>query len=121
MEDIIEPLFKYILDYNIDEEEFIYCLSVFIKAASKVSKEYQVSFFRIIPLFFEKNKRRFFDLFEIINIYIQYAPDMFINDPSFIEMIITMVVQLLEADESIKEDEIVEGVILLQNVVYNFH
>lgn len=73
----------------------------------------------MIPMFFKNNKLRFFDLFDIINIYINYGANLFADNKTNIEIIISMVVQQLENIS--EEDGICEGILILQNFIYNMH
>lgn len=115
IENSMLPLFNYLM--NPDEVEFdddiIKAVGALIRRHRGISPN-MVKVFPVLPKTYEKSKGVFGNLLEVLNYYLYYGKDLFIQDKTWIEILLTMANTSLFLKVEPVEENNAEGALLIQ-------
>lgn len=116
----VAPLVVYIVNEgpNSFDEDIVLFTSACIRRAGTVSAD-QLAIFEKFPRLFEKNKFRFLQLFECINLYLRYGAAAINSSQPAIKMLLEMSLKALfvQSPKLVNESDNCEGALLLQNLI----
>ena len=84
------PLFDLLKNYenNDFEEDIFHVFYCFLNSTKQISKIFESYFIYFYPIFKNKNKCIFFNLFPLINLFIIYGSSFISTNPNYIQMVI---------------------------------